>query len=295
MKAVLIFLALALCASADPWANFARAIQKYQAGTLDLQSFKTQADCDPDAAFAAVAAKEGILGCLLTIPSRTGYPECPPPNQAAYAGFCPTCKDAMSDAVTIIAGMGCTYAQLAPAIPVDCTEDADCMDSEDGPMCSMTGNCGAWCNVTNPCQSCSLQCMGEVCTDVGSGMMSLPNDVLSYNGQVMCSKNADGVYCYGLQQAMMMPSCADLEASGCCAGLLVETSLTCNENMSDMQRAMLEGWKTNCTMVDFTQTCGLKAPADCCGVDNICGPGGAAFGVAPAAITFVLMLAKFFL
>jgi len=290
---VVIFLALALCVSADPWANFANALQQYKDGTLELEAFQTEA-CDAAGAFGAVAAADGILPCLLTIPKATSYPTCPPPDQAAYAAFCPTCGMAMTNAVGIIASYGCTYADLAPVIPKECTTDADCT-SADAPMCSVTGNCGAWCNMTNPCQSCSLDCNMEVCTDYGSGMMGLPNDVLSYNGMVMCSKNADGLYCAALQGSMMMPTCDDLAASGCCAGLLVETSLECNNPPAD-QRMMLEAWKTNCTSVDFTQTCGLKAPADCCNNNMVCGPGGgAAFGVAPAAITAVLLLAKFFL
>jgi len=284
---VVIFLALVLCASASipQLVKFGKTIQKFNEGTYKLQSFKTQA-CDANAAIAEVAKDADLLGCILSVPDVTGMPpNCMAPNQASYADWCPDCGTSIARAVNVISGFGCTFADVN--MP-DCTQDADC---DAGMMCSMMGNCGAWCNATMSCNSCTMGCVNEVCTDYGSPMADLDNDVLAYNGLVMCSKNADGNYCQALSNGMDMPTCTDLEGAKCCAGLLITTSLNCNDPDA-MTEAYFNQLKTNCTMVDFTATCGLPAPADCCGA-KICTGGGAAFGLAPAMITALALLVKF--
>jgi len=293
MKVAVIFIALAICVSANPLVQFAKAVQKYQQGTLKLQGFKTQT-CDVNNALADLSKQTDILTCVLTLPGAGAYPTCAEPDQAAYAAFCPTCADKLIQAVKLIDGYGCNFAQIGSA-NVECSQDSDCTDAS-APMCSSTGNCGAWCNTTTPCMSCTDMCLGEICTDESNaGMMSMANNILAYNLMTLCAKNSGGMYCTALSHAMMMPSCTDLAGAGCCAGLLVNTALDCN-SPDAMTQDMLNGWKSNCTAVDFTQTCGLPKSSTCCASGAaVCGFSGAAFGVAPAIFTFLAVLIKFLL
>jgi len=126
-------------------------------------------------------------------------------------------------------------------------------------------------------------------------MLSMTNNVLAYNLLTLCSQNADGTYCTPLSDQMgPNTTCADLTAAGCCAGLLVNTALDCNDPSTEMGD-VLNAWKTTCTQVDFTQTCGLPKSSTCCAPGAaICGTkGGAAFGVAPAIFTLAALLVKF--
>jgi len=303
MRVAVALFALIVCVSASqgfnsPGLNLLRtAVDKYLQG----QTFTNQATCNTSAALGAVTADAALVQCLYGLPNVYGtIPNCFYPNQTSYAAFCSKCSDAIPKAVGIIDKYGCTFADVAMAMPKACTVDGDC---DMGMRCSGAGNCGASCNATMWCMSCTQTCgMDGVCADVtmASMMMGLPNDVLAYEGAVICAKNSAGNYCQVIARSMDMPTCTDLAGSGCCAGLLVQTSISCEDPDADTL-AMFNMWKANCTAVDFTQTCGLMKPSDCCGKTPavICGGGGgggggAAFGLAPAIFTFALLLVKFF-
>jgi len=294
MKIAVIFLALAVCVSANPLIQFAKTVAAYQQGTLKLQGFQTQA-CDTTSALADLSKQTDILTCVLTLPGTGAYPTCAQPDQAAYAAYCPTCSANLVKAVKLIDSYGCNFAQIGAA-NVQCTKDSDCTDAS-APHCSSMGNCGAACNATMGCMSCVDVCSNSVCTDMSNaGMMTLSNNVLGYELMTLCSKNSAGNYCSAIQNGMNMmpapPTCADLGGVGCCAGLLVNTALDCNSPDAGTV-AMLNAWKANCTSVDFTQTCGLPKSSVCCATGaKVCGF-SAAFGVAPAIFTFLAVAIKF--
>jgi len=294
MKVAVLFLAFALCVSANPLVKFAKTVRKYQEGTLKLQGFKTQA-CDVTSALADLSKQTDILTCVLTLPGAGAYPTCAPPDQSVYAGYCPGCADNLIKAVKLIDGYGCNFAQISAA-NVECTTSTDCTDAS-APFCSITGNCGGICNETSPCMSCTDICLGSICTDESNaGMASMTNNVLAYNLMTMCSKNAAGNYCTAFANSLVEPpTCTDLGGAGCCAGLVVNTQLDCNSPDAGTA-AYLNSLKANCTAVDFTATCGLPKSSTCCATGAaICSLGGAAFGVAPAIFTFLALLVKFLL
>jgi len=274
-----------------------KAVDKHLQGKV----FATLATCNTTAALGAVVSDAVLVQCLYSLPNVYGtLPNCFAPNQTSYAAYCSKCSDAIPKAVGLIDKYGCTFADVAMAMPADCQTNDDC---DMGMMCGGSGSCGAACNMTMWCMNCDETCgMDGVCAPVSmaSSMMSLPNDVLAYEGSVICSKNSDGKYCQPIANSMEMPTCADFESAGCCPGLLVATSIACEDPDQD-SLDMFAMWKSNCTKVDWTATCGLTKPSDCCGKTPavICGAsggggGGAASALAPAIFTFALLLVKFF-
>jgi len=257
----------------------------------ELQSFHAQA-CDLQGAGTDLLANPTLLNCLNTVPGSAPYPSCAPANQAAYASFCSgSCAGAFGDMVTLIEKHGCTINDFSKA---PCTSDAMC--SGTAPYCSKNGGCDVMCVTAADCHSCGQTCEANgvselVCTSSPSA--SYTDNIYKYLGEIFCAKNSNGDYCLAALNgpAPAGDPCTAIGTLGCCAGLLGQFEVACSSNAGAASE--FEQLKANCTQIDWTATCGLVSPVDCC-TNNKCG--GMSSAIAPQFATFLiaLMLSKMF-